>query len=238
MTRSASEVMNCHKILEFPKPFSLDRTPYTQVDFEETVKNACASPVSLVCGLRMCKVIILGDLSVGKTSIVNRFCRQSFDHNYKATIGVDFEIEQFNVLQIPFNVQIWDTAGQERFRCIAAAYFRRAHVFDLTNIMSLHNSLEWLNEALKENSPTPLKFLVGTKRDLMKNSNYLKVEDYASKMAKIVGAEYWAVSSRTGDGIKELFSRVAALSFERIIKAELENPDGHVKLQIGESLLS
>lgn len=57
-------------------------------------------------------------------------------------------------------------------------------------------------------------------------------------MAKIVGAEYWAVSSRTGDGINELFSRVAALSFERIIKAELENPDGHVKLQIGESLLS
>lgn len=107
MTRSSSEVMNCHKILEFPKPFSLDRTPYTQVDFEETVKNACASPVSLVCGLRMCKVIILGDLSVGKTSIVNRFCRQSFDHNYKATIGVDFEIEQFNVLQIPFNVQMW-----------------------------------------------------------------------------------------------------------------------------------
>ena len=65
-------------------------------------------------------MIILGDMGVGKTSMVNRFINNSFSKDYKATIGVDFEIERFKVMNVPFNLQIWDTAGQESFRCIAA----------------------------------------------------------------------------------------------------------------------
>ena len=63
-------------------------------------------------------------MGVGKTSLVQRFVNGSFNNDYKATIGVDFEVEQFKILNIPFNLQIWDTAGQERFKCIAAAYYR------------------------------------------------------------------------------------------------------------------
>jgi small GTP-binding protein len=70
--------------------------------------------------IRMSKVIILGDMGVGKTSLVNRFVNNSFNKDYKATIGVDFEVERFKILGLPFNLQIWDTAGQERFKCIAA----------------------------------------------------------------------------------------------------------------------
>jgi Ras-related protein Rab-34 len=35
-----------------------------------------------------------------------RFCHSVFDQNYKATIGVDFEVERFDVLQVPFNLQM------------------------------------------------------------------------------------------------------------------------------------
>ncbi|EEB11243.1 GTP-binding nuclear protein RAN1, putative [Pediculus humanus corporis] len=190
------------------------------------VKKNCNS---IINDPRLSKVIILGDVNVGKTSVVNRFCRQSFNFNYKATIGVDFEIQHFKILKTPFNIQIWDTAGQERFRCIAAAYYRSAHVvvtvFDFTNINSLRNSLDWLNEATNANSSLPpLKFLVGTKKDLVTDSVYTKIEEIAIKMAKSVEAEYWAVSSKTGDGVKGLFFRIAALSFERIIKQEMEMP--------------
>lgn len=48
-----------------------------------------------------------------------RLCHNTFDRNYKATIGVDFEVEKFSVLGVPISLQIWDTAGQERFKCIA-----------------------------------------------------------------------------------------------------------------------
>ena len=60
----------------------------------------------------MSKVIIVGDMSVGKTSLVKRLVTNSFNHDYKATIGVDFEIEKYQILNTNFNLQIWDTAGQ------------------------------------------------------------------------------------------------------------------------------
>jgi small GTP-binding protein len=78
----------------------------------------------LIPSSRMSKIIIVGDVSVGKTSLVQRFVTNSFNHDYKATIGVDFEIEKFQILKTNFNLQIWDTAGQERFKCIAKAYYR------------------------------------------------------------------------------------------------------------------
>lgn len=69
---------------------------------------------------RSSKTIIIGNMGTGKSSLVQRFVHNSFCADYKATIGVDFEVEQFEILGVPFNLQIWDTAGQERFKCIAS----------------------------------------------------------------------------------------------------------------------
>jgi Ras-related protein Rab-34 len=71
-------------------------------------------------------VIVVGDVSVGKTALVNRYCRNLFERDYKSTIGVDFESEIFSILNRSFTLQIWDTAGQERFKSIASAYYKRA----------------------------------------------------------------------------------------------------------------
>lgn len=123
-------------------------------------------------------MIIIGDMGVGKTSIVQRFVKDHFDSNYKATIGVDFEIEQFKILSLPFNIQIWDTAGQERFRCIASAYYRGAHAiiltFSLIDAETLASTKRWLKDVLevsKRNDSMPLIFLVGTKKDLLVNGD-------------------------------------------------------------------
>ncbi|XP_026517412.2 ras-related protein Rab-36-like, partial [Terrapene carolina triunguis] len=90
---------------------------------------------------KISKIIVVGDLSVGKTCLINRFCKDTFDKNYKATIGVDFEMERFEVLGVPFSLQLWDTAGQERFKCIASTYYRGAQaiviVFDVNDVASL-----------------------------------------------------------------------------------------------------
>lgn len=101
----AEEDKNC-KIDKFPRPFSQDLTPYKQVDFLPKVKSACYSYLPLMTGMKICKVIVLGDINVGKTSLVNRFCHQVFNYNYKATIGVDFEMERFDILKVPFNLQM------------------------------------------------------------------------------------------------------------------------------------
>ncbi|XP_067007039.1 ras-related protein Rab-34 [Anabrus simplex] len=202
----------------FPEPFRSDATPYTQLDFSRPVKEACISSKPVMAGLKISKAIFLGDVAVGKTCLVNRFCHQIFDSNYKATIGVDFEVERFDVLGTPFNLQIWDTAGQERFKSIASSYYRGAHVivivFDLTSLMSLSHCRDWQSEALKANSGSAHMFLVGTKRDLMTRSAFTEVEAHAVRMAAEMGAELWCVSSRTGEGVLQLFCRIAALAFD------------------------
>ncbi|XP_029142285.1 ras-related protein Rab-34-like [Protobothrops mucrosquamatus] len=140
---------------------------------------------------------VVGTCQAQRTGTVG-FCKDTFDKNYKATIGVDFEMERFEVLGVPFSLQLWDTAGQERFKCIASTYYRGAQaiiiVFDLNDVASLDHTRQWLVDALKENDPSGvLLFLVGTKKDLSVSEN-----------------------------IREFFFRLAALTFERSVLAELE----------------
>ncbi|GCB68836.1 hypothetical protein scyTo_0015258 [Scyliorhinus torazame] len=121
----------------------------------------------------------------------------------------------------------WDTAGQERFKCIASTYYRGAQaiiiVFDVNDIASLDHVKQWLRDALKENDPTSvLLFLVGTKKDLSSAAQYNLIEKDAVKVAKEIRAEYWTLSSLTGENVKEFFFRVASLTFEANVLAELE----------------
>ncbi|XP_044286509.1 ras-related protein Rab-34 [Varanus komodoensis] len=165
-----------------------------------------------------------------------RFCKDTFDKNYKATIGVDFEMERFEVLGVPFSLQLWDTAGQERFKCIASTYYRGAQaiiiVFDVNDVGSLGHTRQWLADALKENDRSSvILFLVGTKKDLSSPAQYSLVEKDALKVAKEMQAEYWAVSSLTGENVREFFFRVAALTFEGSVTAELEKSNAR---RIGE----
>uniref|UniRef100_A0A8D0KTU6 Ras-related protein Rab-36 n=1 Tax=Strix occidentalis caurina TaxID=311401 RepID=A0A8D0KTU6_STROC len=161
----------------------------------------------------------------------------NFDRDYKATIGVDFEIERFEISGIPYNLQIWDTAGQEKFKCIASAYYRGAEViitvFDLADIQTLDHTKQWLEDALRENEPdSSFIFLVGTKKDLVSDAVCERTELDAIRFANEMQAEYWSVSAKTGENVKEFFSRVAALAFEQSMIKELEKTAGRMA-QIG-----
>ncbi|KAK5876474.1 hypothetical protein CesoFtcFv8_025827 [Champsocephalus esox] len=158
-----------------------------------------------------------------KTCLISRFRKGEFDKNYKATIGVDFEMERFEVLGVPFSLQKWDTAGQERFKCIASTYYRGAQaiivVFDLSSVSSLAHARQWMEDAMKENDPSSvLLFLVGTKKDL----SLSQIEQEAIRFSEEIKAEYWAVSAKSGDGVMNFFFRVASLTFEANVLSELE----------------
>lgn len=214
-------------IAQLPQCFSRDAALHTKDGFNNKVKTACQEQRTGTVGFKISKVIVVGDLAVGKTCLINRFCKDAFDKNYKATIGVDFEMERFEVLGVPFSLQLWDTAGQERFKCIASTYYRGAQaviiVFDVNDVASLGHAKQWLEDALKENDPTSVQlFLVGTKKDLSSPAQYTQIEQDAIKLAQEIKAEYWAVSSLTGENVQEFFFRVASLAFEANVLAELE----------------
>ncbi|XP_058416234.1 ras-related protein Rab-34 isoform X4 [Diceros bicornis minor] len=176
-------------LAELPQCLRKEAALHVHKDFHPRVTCACQEHRTGTVGrFKISKVIVVGDLSVGKTCLINRFCKDTFDKNYKATIGVDFEMERFEVLGIPFSLQ-----------------------------------LQWLADALKENDPSSvLLFLVGSKKDLSTPAQYVLMEKDALKVAQEMKAEYWAVSSLTGENVREFFFRVAALTFEASVLAELE----------------
>uniref|UniRef100_A0AAV2JSF7 Ras-related protein Rab-36 n=1 Tax=Knipowitschia caucasica TaxID=637954 RepID=A0AAV2JSF7_KNICA len=218
-------------ILDYPKCYSPEASLQLKPDWDPQTRDFCRDRGSRLQPWdrqKMSKVVVVGDLNVGKTCLINRFCKDVFERDYKATIGVDFEIERFEISGVPFSLQIWDTAGQEKFKCIASAYYRGAHVivtvFDMADIKSLDHTRQWLDEAMGENqSGSCFVFLVGTKSDLLSSEERRRTERDAVKMAADMNAEFWAVSSKTGENVSGFFFRVAALAFEKCVLKDAEN---------------
>ncbi|XP_052824439.1 ras-related protein Rab-34-like [Octopus bimaculoides] len=209
-------------ISKFPPAFHPDGTPYHQTNFHPKVKNACLENKTGRVSLRISKAVIVGDISIGKTSMVNRFCHNIFDRDYKATIGVDFEVEKFSILSAPFTLQLWDTAGQERFKCIAASYYRGANFLGIGVVLP----------------QTCIKaMLLHCVSDLVKKSEaaYRNVELQAIEVANSIDAEYWALSSKTGENVKEFFFRAVSLAFDRAVLRELEPTEASGK-KIGNNI--
>lgn len=205
-----------------------------------TTYNAVDTPFNKI--VRTCKVVVSGDVAVGKTCLINRFGYDLYSDKYQTTI-VDFDIQKFNILGRPYLLQIWDTAGQEKFKSITSFYYRGCQValfvFDISNLSSLANVLRWKDEVLSparasdySSDPKitankaddgPLLFLVGTKSDLtITDSSRSFIREQAIKIASFLQAELWFVSAQTGENVNELFNRIAALSFNRCITAEIQ----------------
>ncbi|XP_026038957.1 ras-related protein Rab-34 isoform X3 [Astatotilapia calliptera] len=180
-------------ITQLPKCFSANAALHTKEGFHPHVKAACQLQKADTVSFNVAKVIVVGDVAVGKTCLISR----------------------------------WDTAGQERFKCIASTYYRGAQaiivVFDLSSVGSLAHARQWLEDAMKENDPSSvLLFLVGTKKDLSSPDLLAQIEQEAMRLSEEIKAEYWAVSAKSGDGVKDFFFRVASLTFEANVLSELE----------------
>ncbi|GAB4847684.1 hypothetical protein Ancab_026746 [Ancistrocladus abbreviatus] len=100
------------------------------------------------------KVIVLGDVGVGKTSLINQYVHKKFSYQYKATIGADFVTKELQIDGKLVSLQIWDTAGQERFQSLGAAFFRGSDccvlVYDVNNLKSFDALQHWRDEFIKQ----------------------------------------------------------------------------------------
>ncbi|KAM9788282.1 ras-related protein Rab-38b [Neosynchiropus ocellatus] len=93
------------------------------------------------------KVLVIGDLGVGKTSVIRRYVHQTYSSNYRATIGVDFALKVLNWRSETVRLQLWDIAGQERFGNMTRVYYREAMgafiVFDVTRPTTFEAVVKW-----------------------------------------------------------------------------------------------
>ncbi|XP_062372318.1 ras-related protein Rab-38 [Sardina pilchardus] len=118
---------------------------------------------------RLLKVLVIGDLGVGKTSIIKRYVHQIFSQHYRATIGVDFALKVLDWdQQTVVRLQLWDIAGQERYGNMTRVYYREAVgalvVFDMTRYSTFQAVLKWKGDldskvALCNGRPVPAVLL-------------------------------------------------------------------------------
>jgi len=150
---------------------------------------------------------VIGDSSVGKSSLLLRFTENSFSSSFLATIGVDFKLKSIVVDDIAVKLQIWDTAGQERFRNITRSYYRGAHgimiVYDVTNEQTFKNIDFWLKEVDKYASQSVYKILIGNKCDRM-DARVISVED-GKLLAERLNMQFVETSAKESINVNESF---------------------------------
>jgi small GTP-binding protein len=155
------------------------------------------------------RVVLIGDTQVGKTSLIHRFVRSSFDRQTKGTIGAVFHTyeQTWNGRQVI--MQIWDTAGQEKYRSLGPIYYRNSAagiaVFDMTSPETLPGLEKWIVE-FRKYTESPLLFIVGNKTDIEGEQKVTREE--ANSFATAQGATVFFTSAKTGDNVKELFDGV------------------------------
>lgn len=115
------------------------------------------------------KVVFLGDICVGKTSLLTRFMYDTFDTNYQATVGIDFLSKTVYLDNRAVRLQLWDTAGQERFRSLIPNYIRDSAVavviFDVCNRKTFENLDRWVKNVQQERAGEVVVLIIGNKID-------------------------------------------------------------------------
>jgi small GTP-binding protein len=174
--------------------------------------------VTAVSGIPLLKVVIAGDGTVGKTSIVRRYCEGKFQSARVATIGVDFYTQRVRVLldsgrEAVVKLSIWDLAGQERFGIVRTGFYRgsraAALVYDVTNLASLGNLKRWRDELLEAVPGVPF-VVVGNKVDLARCVE----QDLGQSAAAFLGASYLETSALSGASVAALFQSLARLAVQ------------------------
>ncbi|KAG8851014.1 hypothetical protein FRB96_009496 [Tulasnella sp. 330] len=158
------------------------------------------------------KLLLIGNSSVGKSSLLLRFADETFltEDESSATIGVDFRVSKMEVNGRRVKLSIWDTAGQERFRTITSSYYRGAQgiilVYDVSNRESFEALPRWLSEVETYVNAAVIKILVGNKVD-KEFSRAVSVEEGA-KFAERMGTLFVEASAKTSVGVHEAFQEV------------------------------
>uniref|UniRef100_H3C1B1 Uncharacterized protein n=1 Tax=Tetraodon nigroviridis TaxID=99883 RepID=H3C1B1_TETNG len=162
---------------------------------------------------RLFKVVLVGNSSVGKTSLLRSFCEGRFHPSTTATVGIDYSVKTLTLDNMQVAMQLWDTAGQERYRSITKQFFRKADgvvvMYDVTVEESFRAVKPWfanVQEAAGEGIPI---LLLGNKMDMTEHREVSFKE--AEKVAQENKVMFSEVSAYTSKNVTESLTHLASL---------------------------
>lgn len=161
------------------------------------------------------KICLVGDVAVGKTSLIKRFVLESFEDRYVATVGTKVSKKtvqaQWKGQPATMDLMVWDIMGEKGFRALLRdAYFEGAHgviaVCDLTRKDTFYDLDNWIKMARKQVSDVPAVIL-GNKADL--GERRVVTEEELTRMGSILSAQTFLTSAKTGGGVNDAFQVLA-----------------------------
>ena len=155
------------------------------------------------------KVTLIGESSVGKTSIINRYAKGNFSQELESTLGANYSQKKIVRKGKKIRLDLWDTAGQEKYRSIGRHFYKESYIVCLVYDISNYDSFEklqsvWYPELKQFGEELKIVAVVGNKIDKYLNEE-VKDED-----AKAFAEEIKAINKRTsameGTNIEDLFN--------------------------------
>ena len=152
-----------------------------------------------------CRLLIIGDSQVGKTSFLSYYANGSFNINYLATAGLELFTKDDITDNKTIRIELWDTAGQEKFYSLTSGFFHNAQgimvMFDVTCVNSFENVRNW-TESIKTHLSSEINnipvIIIGNKIDLKERD--VKTDE-ANKYCRELGFKYFETSAKTGENV-------------------------------------
>ncbi|KAG5564682.1 hypothetical protein RHGRI_000762 [Rhododendron griersonianum] len=156
------------------------------------------------------KLVLLGDMGAGKTSLVLRFVKGQFYEFQESTIGAAFFTQVLSLNEGTIKFDIWDTAGQERYHSLAPMYYRGAAaavvVYDITSMDSFVRGKKWVRELQRQGNPNLVTVLVANKADL--EAKRQVENEVGEQYAKDNRLMFLETSAKTAQNVNELFYEI------------------------------
>ncbi|XP_068595530.1 EF-hand calcium-binding domain-containing protein 4B [Brachionichthys hirsutus] len=166
---------------------------------------------------RLFKIILVGNSSVGKTSLLRRFCNDSFHADTSATVGIDYSVKTISLDGSHVALQMWDTAGQERYRSITKQFFRKADgvvvMYDITSEQSFTDVRQWVTSVKESTGEDIPIMLLGNKTD--KEIDRRVQREVGERLAKDCQMTFHECSAYSGQSVVESMVHLARILEEQ-----------------------
>lgn len=183
-----------------------------------------------------CKVVVIGDSRVGKTTLIHRFVHDEYRTGFRSTVGVAFCQKKVKMNQSFIETQLWDTAGSERFGSLGSAFYHGSDccilVFDVTCRSSFEHLDTWIRDFLasaKIKDSTELPIVVFANKSEMTGAEVTEQEirDWAASK----GVKWFYTSAKEGTNIEAGFDYIIDNFHAKISNRELNPKDKDAALR-------